>query len=150
MHNGHLQIKSESKKVWKFIIDREIEAPARFQAIQSYRCAPIHPVPPQCNCLPNFYCHKQMHRSFLLIGTCMFPIVLLTKMRYCVCRAAMAIMRQQANFVEQLYSSGMVDEQEQEQLLEPIEAQERRLERKGAVWRAPKIVEVGASSVIQI
>jgi hypothetical protein len=80
----------------------------------------------------------------------MFPIVLLTKMRYCVCRAAMAIMRQQANFVEQLYSSGMVDEQEQEQLLEPIEAQERRLERKGAVWRAPKIVEVGASSVIQI
>ncbi len=62
----------------------------------------------------------------------------------------MAIMRQQANFVEQLYSSGMVDEQEQEQLLEPIEAQERRLERKGAVWRAPKIVEVGASSVIQI
>ncbi|DBA77107.1 hypothetical protein WJX77_005031 [Trebouxia sp. C0004] len=87
------EIKSESKKVWKFIIDREIEAPARFQAIQSYR-------------------------------------------------AAMAIMRQQANFVEQLYSSGMVDEQEQEQLLEPIEAQERKLERKGAVWRAPKIVEV--------
>ena len=35
-----MQIKSESKKVWKFIIDREIEAPARFQAIQSYRCAP--------------------------------------------------------------------------------------------------------------
>ena len=34
---GCMQIKSESKKVWKFIIDREIEAPARFQAIQSYR-----------------------------------------------------------------------------------------------------------------
>ena len=58
MHNGHLQIKSESKKVWKFIIDREIEAPARFQAIQSYRCAPIHPAPPQCSCLPNIYCDK--------------------------------------------------------------------------------------------
>ena len=54
----------------------------------------------------------------------------------------MAIMRQQANFVEQLYSSGMVDEQEQEQLLEPIQAQERKLQRNGAVWRAPKIVEV--------
>ena len=66
-------------------------------------------------------------------------------MTFGVCRAAMAIMRQQANFVEQLYSSGMVDEQEQEQLLEPIEAQERKLERKGAVWRAPKIVEVGPS-----
>ena len=54
----------------------------------------------------------------------------------------MAILRQQANFVEQLYSSGMVDEQEQEQLLEPIEEQERMLHRKGAVWRAPKIVDV--------
>lgn len=77
-------------------------------------------------------------------------IAFLKKMTFGVCRAAMAIMRQQANFVEQLYSSGMVDEQEQEQLLEPIEAQERKLERKGAVWRAPKIVEVGymASSVM--
>ena len=25
--------------MWKFIIDREIEAPDRFQAIQTYRCA---------------------------------------------------------------------------------------------------------------
>ena len=83
-----------------------------------------------------------------IVGTCRFPMVLLKKMTFCVCRAAMAIMRQQANFVEQLYNSGMVDEQEQEQLLEPIEAQERRLQRKGAVWRAPKIVEVCASSVI--
>ncbi len=65
-HSGYLQIKSESKKVWKFIIDREIEAPARFQAIQSYRCAPVQPVPPQCICLPNFYCNKQTHRFFLL------------------------------------------------------------------------------------
>ena len=32
-----LQVKSESKKVWKFIIEREIEAPARFQAIQTHR-----------------------------------------------------------------------------------------------------------------
>ncbi|KAL3155128.1 Son of sevenless 1, variant 2 [Trebouxia sp. C0009 RCD-2024] len=87
------EIQAESKKVWKFIIDREIEAPARFQAIQSYR-------------------------------------------------AAMAILRQQTNFVEQLYSSGMLDEQEQEQLLELVEKKERRLHRKGAVWRAPKIVEI--------
>ena len=32
-----MQVKSESKKVWKFIIEREIEAPARFQAIQTHR-----------------------------------------------------------------------------------------------------------------
>jgi hypothetical protein len=34
-----VQVKSESKKVWKFIIEREIEAPARFQAIQTHRAA---------------------------------------------------------------------------------------------------------------
>ncbi len=33
------QVKSESKKVWRFIIEREIEAPARFQAIQTHRAA---------------------------------------------------------------------------------------------------------------
>ncbi len=32
-----MQVKLESKKVWKFIIEREIEAPARFQAIQTHR-----------------------------------------------------------------------------------------------------------------
>lgn len=34
-----MQVKSESKRVWKFIIEREIEAPARFQAIQTHRAA---------------------------------------------------------------------------------------------------------------
>lgn len=62
----------------------------------------------------------------------------------------MAILRQQTNFVEQLYSSGMLDEQEQEQLLELVEKKERRLHRKGAVWRAPKIVEVGPPSSFHI
>lgn len=56
----------------------------------------------------------------------------------------MAILRQQTNFVEQLYSSGMLDEQEKELLLEPVEKKERKLHRKGAVWRAPKIVDVRA------
>ena len=55
----------------------------------------------------------------------------------------MAILRQQTNFVEQLYNSGMLDEQEQEQLVEPVEKKERKLQRNGAVWRAPKIVDVG-------
>ena len=35
--NMDVQVKSESKRVWKFIIEREIEAPARFQAIQTHR-----------------------------------------------------------------------------------------------------------------
>ncbi len=33
------EVEAESARVWKFIIDREIEAPERFRAIQSYRCA---------------------------------------------------------------------------------------------------------------
>ncbi len=33
------EVGAESKRVWRFIIEREIEAPDRFQAIQSYRCA---------------------------------------------------------------------------------------------------------------
>ena len=31
------EVSAESKRVWRFIIEREIEAPDRFQAIQSYR-----------------------------------------------------------------------------------------------------------------
>lgn len=37
------EIAEESARVCKFIIDREIEAPERFQAIQSYRSAPPLP-----------------------------------------------------------------------------------------------------------
>ncbi len=33
------EMASESKKAWQFIVDREVEAPERFQAIQSYRAA---------------------------------------------------------------------------------------------------------------
>ena len=33
------QIKQQSKLVWTFIVDREVEAPARFRAIQTYRAA---------------------------------------------------------------------------------------------------------------
>lgn len=33
------EIEAEGKRVWKFVIDREIEAPERFRAIQSYRLA---------------------------------------------------------------------------------------------------------------
>ena len=82
----------QSQQVWKFIINREIEAPARFQAIQTYR-------------------------------------------------AAMAILLQQQRFVEQLYSSGMVDESERELILGPVQRQERLLQRRGPHWRAPSISE---------
>lgn len=33
------EVAEESKGVWQFIIEREIEAPDRFQAIQTYRHA---------------------------------------------------------------------------------------------------------------
>ena len=33
------ELMEESGKVWQFIMEREIESPERFQAIQSYRAA---------------------------------------------------------------------------------------------------------------
>jgi hypothetical protein len=48
------EVEAETAKVWKFIIDREIEAPERFRAIQSYRCAECGPrsccTIVKCNC----------------------------------------------------------------------------------------------------
>ena len=55
-------------QVWRFILEREVEAPERFQAIQSYR-------------------------------------------------ATMAVLRQQANFVKQLFDTGVVDDLERDELL---------------------------------
>lgn len=55
-------------QVWRFILEREVEAPERFQAIQSYR-------------------------------------------------ATMAVLRHQANFVKQLFDTGVVDELERDELL---------------------------------
>ena len=58
-------------QVWRFILEREVEAPERFQAIQSYR-------------------------------------------------ATMAVLRQQALFVEQLFDTGVIDEMEKEELLQCV------------------------------
>ncbi|PSC69954.1 Sodium hydrogen exchanger 7 [Micractinium conductrix] len=87
------EIAAESARVCRFIVDREIEAPERFQAIQSYR-------------------------------------------------AAMAILRQQGAFIEQLYSSGVVNEAERAAMQEPVERRGRQLEIQGPVWRAPSVREV--------
>lgn len=57
----------------------------------------------------------------------------------------MAILRQQQHFIDQLYTSGMVDETEREMLVAPIQRQERRLTRRGPHWRAPSISEVRLS-----
>lgn len=51
----------------------------------------------------------------------------------------------QGLFVEQLYSSGMVDENEKESLLEPIHKNERRLLRKNSLGLSHRIDEVPTS-----
>ncbi|KAL4858875.1 Protein ACTIVITY OF BC1 COMPLEX KINASE 3 [Chlorella vulgaris] len=92
---GQLQaeIAEESALTCGFIIAREIEAPERFQAIQSYR-------------------------------------------------AAMAILRQQAAFVDELYASGIVNSGERQAMQEPVQRRARQLEIRGPVWRAPSVREV--------
>lgn len=67
----------------------EIEAPDRFQAIQSYR-------------------------------------------------AAMAILRQQLLFVEELYETGMIDNREKSDMIEPLDQKIRHLEIVGPVWKPPR------------
>ncbi|KAK9835845.1 hypothetical protein WJX74_009233 [Apatococcus lobatus] len=87
------EVAQERAAAWHFIIDMEVEAPARFQAIQSYR-------------------------------------------------ATMALLRQQILFVETLRSSGMVEEHEAKEMLDPIDERERTLSQQGAVWRSPPLTEV--------
>ena len=47
-------------------------------------------------------------------------------------------------FVHQLWGSGMVDETERDALLEPVERNERRLLRQGAMGRSTMVYEVRA------
>ena len=58
------------------------------------------------------------------------------------CRAAMAILRQQAVFVEHLAETGMLSKRESELMEVPIGRRIRRLAHAGPVWRAPLIAEV--------
>jgi hypothetical protein len=83
------EVEEETDVAFKFIISREIEAPDRFQAIQSYR-------------------------------------------------AAMAVLRQQLLFVDELFETGMVDRHEREDLAEPIDRKMRHLEIVGPVWKPPR------------
>ena len=136
-----VQVKSESKKVWNFIIEREIEAPARFQAIQTHRaamallqqqvCVICHTSDLQDACLVEG--HDRTSKDGIR-GTSEAP--------------SMAHLPEQGRFVEQLYGSGMVDESEKEALIEPIERLERRLMRRGGIgWRPPRVDEVGSPSI---
>jgi len=45
-------------------------------------------------------------------------------------------------FIEELYAAGVVDGVEEKALLEPIEKRERMLQRRGAVWRTPRVMGV--------
>ena len=57
-------------------------------------------------------------------------------------RATMALLRQQMLFVETLQGSGMVEEHEAKEMLDPIDERERTLSQQGAVWRSPPLTEV--------
>ncbi len=48
----------------------------------------------------------------------------------------------QVAFVEELHAAGVVDDVERKALLAPIEKRERMLQRRGAVWRTPRVMDV--------
>lgn len=82
------EVEHESDAAYRFIIAREIEAPDRFQAIQSYR-------------------------------------------------AAMAVLRQQLLFIDELFEIGMIDLTERRAMSDPVDRKMRHLEIVGPVWRPP-------------
>ncbi|KAK9788845.1 hypothetical protein WJX73_003600 [Symbiochloris irregularis] len=84
-----LEVREQSRAVWHFILDREVEAPARFCSIQTFR-------------------------------------------------AALAVMTQQAGFVDQLYKTGMVDDGEHQILEEIVDRRARQLTRIGPGWKLPQ------------
>ncbi|KAL4437060.1 hypothetical protein ABPG75_004199 [Micractinium tetrahymenae] len=53
-------------------------------------------------------------------------------------RAAMALLRRQAGFAQELYQSGAVDAGERGEILEALGKRERRLELTGPVWKPPR------------
>eukprot|EP00955_Chlamydomonas_euryale_P048290 353928-Chlamydomonas_euryale.AAC.8 len=57
----------------------------------------------------------------------------------------MAVLRQQAGFVQQLFEAGMVDEHEAEGLTGPIEHRIWSLEVKGPRWTHPSLGQVCAT-----
>ena len=65
--NMDVQVKSESKRVWKFIIEREIEAPARFQAIQTHRA--VMAILQQQAC-PFYIIRPESHIHVVASSTC--------------------------------------------------------------------------------
>ena len=160
------QVKAESKKVWKFIIEREIEAPARFQAIQTHRAAmailrqqvlaQMALRPPDelislgsmsvitcagmfCNGIHSFLpckCGKKRLEDWGSYNFLGFNCQV-----FCPSDCFKSCPHQ-ALFVEQLYSSGMVDEVERELLSEPIQKNERRLLRKNSLGLSHRLDEV--------
>ncbi|GIL45384.1 hypothetical protein Vafri_2634, partial [Volvox africanus] len=93
------EVDRQGEAVRRFILDRVIEAPDRFQATQSHR-------------------------------------------------AALALLRQQVAFVRSMLKTGLVDGDEAEALLEPIERRIWRLEARGPRWQQPTLTQVLASCAL--
>jgi hypothetical protein len=56
--------------------------------------------------------------------------------------AAMAVLRQQSQFTERLFETGMISEVEMAAMQRPIDRRERRLVGSGPNWRTPMVFEV--------
>ncbi|KAG2490363.1 hypothetical protein HYH03_011165 [Edaphochlamys debaryana] len=93
------EVQAQAEGVRRFILDRVIEAPDRFQATQSHR-------------------------------------------------ASLALLRQQVAFVRSMLKTGLVDADEAEALLEPIERRIWRLEARGPRWTQPTLTQVLATCAL--
>lgn len=87
------ELEQEQARVSRFVVDREIEAPTHFQAIQTYR-------------------------------------------------AAMAVLRRQIGFVNDMFAAGVIDELERKNMADPIAGKARAMEATGPAHSWPHAEDV--------
>ncbi|KAF8065728.1 NHX8 [Scenedesmus sp. PABB004] len=126
------EVQDETGRVAQFLIDREVEAPERYSAVQSYRVASAV---------------LRQQRLFVDVRRAARG-ARRTRRPAGAARAARARRRARPHPPrpgrppQSLFESGMLDGGEVSTLAHPIEAAERRLELMGPVWRAPGVGEV--------
>ncbi len=134
------EIMSETAAVWQWLMDREVEAPERYSAVQSYRAA-MAVLRQQQHFLEvgGTESGSSHHHHTPVLGRRATPNPQLNR------NSTPPHPRPpnpQTPKPQDLLQSGMIDDLERSAMMAPIEGQERALELTGPVWRAPGLKAV--------
>ena len=139
------ELMAETAAVWTWLMEREVEAPERYSAVQSYRAA-MAVLRQQLQYLE---VRPRRRGGPRLQGPCDDTLHAVRQVPECsACWLSACIQRREhpsrpaATLLQDLFESGMIDDPERSVMSAPIEAQERALELTGPVWRAPGLKAV--------